>query len=1518
MKMKRKVAIILMAAMFITSLLFTACSDRAEKANLVGFPETITEQVKLGSSYSLRRIVEDDKGNAYTLTAAVKTKSGSDVQIVLNEFTVTVMDGYTITYTAAISENDTQKSVVTVIVYDDDPPTIIINKPSAGIVGRKYTLPNILIEDPSGIDEQSIKVFLVDGTNLIEQTVAFDENKYTFTPTIKGIYRISVYAKDNSGHEITSEREFTVDVLNDGEVFNPKSLNALDQISSNKDPDTGYELVSEEDNTDTDYSGAYWRVITPSTGWLNLFLVPRLDLSEYAEYDFISFWFYVEYPSQGGMSMAILNDTTLQKSFESNTWTEVKIPIDKFLDKINNQYFCAINLLNVNSAIRFGEVTAKKEVQFTTNWNILNTDDGIATGEFTVGSELSDVPPYVLEIRDSNQNLVDYDSRDENIFTYKLSADTYTYNIVSTGIYYGKLTGQFTVDTSGTQIRIEGNYPAKINIGNDITLIEGKIWLNGVITNNKADITIKQKDYNTGEETDVTSQISDGEFTVNTVGKYIITYTYPDALQVVKIVDTYIEGEIFNPYAEGSDSQLKANGTMNYQFVAAEDNNNTTYSGAYWKLQSPTAVSWRNFYLSPSLDLTEYADYDVISFWIYAGFPTQGSFNVALFHNSSYQQVIQTNTWTQITVDMQGYRDYYTANQGASGNPYFLAVTFSSQIDTFICFGEVMGKYDAKYTTSDWDIGTATSAELATVNFSVGSELASIPEYVLTVKNFGGDTIAFVSKEGNNYTFKLEAGSYTYNVTPVNSSYHGQLTGSFDVEGTASIRINGTYPDKVNADTTITLYEGIIMIGGSDTIDRADIIILHKDYSTGIETDITSQISDGEFTVDAFGKYIITYSYPDALQVIKIVDTYIEGEIFNPYAEGSDSQIRANGTMNYQFVAAEDNDNTTYSGAYWKLQSPTAITWRNFYLTPSLELSEYSEYDYISFWVYVGYPTQGNINLALFNNANYAQSIPTNTWKQITVNMEGYRDYYTANQGASGNPYFIAITFGSQSSAYICFGEVTGKYDAKYTTSEWYIGTETATELATVTFSVGSELSTIPEYVLTVKNTGGNIIAYDSKEGNVYTYKLEAGEYTYTISPINVNYYGQSTGSFNVDGQESIVVDGTYEKRVNIGDIINIIDGDIYESGVITDKTANVILTLIDYNSGAQTDVTNQVSNGEYITDVAGLLVITYTYADLESIEFVIYIVDSTYEGEIAFLPEATDSKEQLRCNNPATFTFVSEVDNDDEVYSGAYWKLTPSNTGWNNFYLTINEPSRFAEYDYVSVWFYVKTSTDPALITLPFFNNVNHRQTFMTNTWTRIRLDAAFFAANISNTNQIFITASFGSVTDFYLGEISGAFSTGISTINIFDPEDFTHVKGSGLLYTSKDTLPEPGTQYEFVSAEDNEDEIYGDAYWKLTPPSTSWMNFFLRPDDLTIYADYDYISVWLYIANTNSSGGINLAILNEAGLAQAVQFNQWTEVKINAASFVTRAGGQYLFAINLPTVDGVYIGEINGINIR
>lgn len=127
-----------------------------------------------------------------------------------------------------------------------------------------------------------------------------------------------------------------------------------------------------------------------------------------------------------------------------------------------------------------------------------------------------------------------------------------------------------------------------------------------------------------------------------------------------------------------------------------------------------------------------------------------------------------------------------------------------------------------------------------------------------------------------------------------------------------------------------------------------------------------------------------------------------------------------------------------------------------------------------------------------------------------------------------------------------------------------------------------------------------------------------------------------------------------------------------------------------------------------------------------------------------------------------------------------------------------------------------------------------------------------------------------------------------------------------------------------EFVSAKDNDDEIYGGSYVRASATDTGskWGKVVLTPRfDASAYASYDFINVWVYVESTASMKTSVLFLANAENqplLSENITPNQWTLVSIDRAKFFEILPNSLYFISAKFTgeVTGIRIGEVLAVN--
>lgn len=1040
--MKRKFTVtILIAVLALAAVFVTACGGKESGVTLVDFPETRTEETQtLGDIYQLRRTVTDTEGNEYALTAEVKTSAGAVVTDIINaSFELTDIGGYTITYTATVAKGDVRTSVVTVPCKDTTPPVVNIGSPAAGVVGEVYTLPAITFSDLDAVSDRSVTVYLVadDGTLTEVKGLTETEGTYTFTPTAAGTYRISAYAKDSSGNEVTRTSDFIVDILLEGEVFNPEYSGARDQLSTNKDPNTQYTFVSAEDNKDETYGGAYWLVEPAATGWVNTFLEPRLDVSEYAKYDVITFWLYVESTSAPGtFKLSILNDGDSQQTVMTKEWVCLELDVDKFIEKVESQYFYAISYGGITGA-RIGEIMGRYNASFdVTEPDVGTITDQPAEVTFSVTETPEGLPYNVTVTNDETGAVVD---------TFTANAGDYTYSIATPGdytlsvspaeaVYYGGATKNFTV-LNDMRIEVEDDYPTVVEANVPMDLHSAQVISGGSPT---ADAVVRKiYSYVDDEWGDVTADAEGDTYTPEAVGRIKVEYTFGDLDAVTYEIAVAGRGEIFDPAYEDARSQLVLSQKAAVPtFVPDAENEDTTYGGAYWNIAY--SGDWCNVNLLPRLDWSEYEKYDVITFWVYVGYEGDTTFDVAMFNDGNHVQKVRTNTWTLCEVDI----DKFISN---ANSQYFCAHNFRSGTHT-LRIGEITAKKAAEVSV-EISAGMVAAGGSADVTLTVTTVPSDLP-FALTVTNPSGAAVA-TTVENNAVSFETETtGVYTYAVVSDSAEYYGTAEGSFNVYPSNIILLDGDadYAGATEVGQPFTLLDATAYVEGTGTADPERKLFI-KTAADGDWTDITASVQDNAYTPDTAGVQLkVTYTYAELEDLEYIVNVAMPNEVFNPAAVYAGDMISTSGGAFNEtvrtFVSDADNTDETYGGAYVQFTIP-GTGWADVSITPVFDRAAYAGYDYVTVWLYIGQKqgeTDGVVALP-FGNSNYhKRKIMTGEWTRIVL-VKGYdgmtgttadnvfhTGYVSGDSTASDSfnfAKFLTASWAAQTE-FVRIGEITG------------------------------------------------------------------------------------------------------------------------------------------------------------------------------------------------------------------------------------------------------------------------------------------------------------------------------------------------------------------------------------------------------------------------------------------------------------------------------------------------------------
>ncbi len=180
-----------------------------------------------------------------------------------------------------------------------------------------------------------------------------------------------------------------------------------------------------------------------------------------------------------------------------------------------------------------------------------------------------------------------------------------------------------------------------------------------------AEGTVSVQAYSLISNTSVT-EVQDGYEPTSIEETIVILYTYPTAETVRVELRVQIAGtpanEILDAGKENAVAQLRASNTT---ITDGNDGVRDYISVSY------SSSAWIGIYLTPSNDLTSYADYDYVSVWLYA-VADEGQVKFSFFNNLNYQVTFNANEWYEARIPM----DAFIAQMQAGTQ--FLPVNFNS------------------------------------------------------------------------------------------------------------------------------------------------------------------------------------------------------------------------------------------------------------------------------------------------------------------------------------------------------------------------------------------------------------------------------------------------------------------------------------------------------------------------------------------------------------------------------------------------------------------------------------------------------------------------------------------------------------------------------------------------------------------------------------------------------------------------------------------------------------------------
>ncbi len=407
-------------------------------------------------------------------------------------------------------------------------------------------------------------------------------------------------------------------------VFNPAAANAAEQVS--------YSTVNMKQTfvsaggalADDVYSGAYMRTQPNNSGWFNVILRSKYEVSAYEQYDVITSWLYVESSTDEPVNVLFFNDTNLTQAITPNQWVQVNIARSRFMEKIGANYFCSINY-GTATAINIGEIVAEHAPA--------NVVFDPTTADATKIS--TNKTSTISFTQASNNAATTYDGAYAKVVPSSLTTSNNWVNIsimpineITSYVNYTHIKVWVYVET-GTAMEVKPLF------GGVTYVLMSKQWV---------DIDIPVADY--------VANAAQPFFGTNFNTNGITGICIGEIVAITKEVRNDVF--FFNPTSQNIE-QLTINGkAFNYgnavttsYAISATGN----YVGAYVQINSTALTSSNvsgNVYITPN-DMSAYAGYTTIKAWIYLD--AISSANQTLYiYGAAYVDTIPTNQWVQISI----------------------------------------------------------------------------------------------------------------------------------------------------------------------------------------------------------------------------------------------------------------------------------------------------------------------------------------------------------------------------------------------------------------------------------------------------------------------------------------------------------------------------------------------------------------------------------------------------------------------------------------------------------------------------------------------------------------------------------------------------------------------------------------------------------------------------------------------------------------------------------------------------
>lgn len=547
--------------------------------------------------------------------------------------------------------------------------------------------------------------------------------------------------------------------------------------------------------------------------------------------------------------------------------------------------------------------------------------------------------------------------------------------------------------------------------------------------------------------------------------------------------EIYPENIIFAPEALDARKQLSArhNGSAgdanvtSFDFVSADDNKDEVYGGAYWNMPI-TGTEWVNHYIVPVHDTSVYADYDVITAWIYVDSTVSVAEKLYMLNEETEQKPIQTNKWTLVEID----KDKFISN--ISKEVFYAVKCTPANGIKGTRLGEVAArKRTAKYFTIS-EIGEVTIPDggAATVTFTV-TPPEGVDEYTVKVTDGSGSVIPTSPTETNSYSCQISTvGEYTVTVTTDDKVYLGPATETFVAKDDSRIELDGgKYPATIDVGEELDILDVKVYKAGAEQPGVEPTVKVYK--KSGEDwVDDSENLQGKKYTPQEKGEIKVEYSAELVANKLSC-EIKVGPYVFCPTADtGEKIHVNSGASFNANektFVAADGERQEEYKGAYWQLPTKGTAGWNNIGFDFEHETDYYKKYDFITMWLKIE-ASQAPSNLGYqvsFGGAYWhRRSLPANVWTKITLVKP--RDHMTGN--VADSVFFSNFKAGDEATAEnfnfnqvipihteaattaLLIGEITGGMKADITETETTFFDPTASDIGTAVGTSGGNITT--------------------------------------------------------------------------------------------------------------------------------------------------------------------------------------------------------------------------------------------------------------------------------------------------------------------------------------------------------------------------------------------------------------------------------------------------------------------------